>query len=67
MHNLLGMDPYLEGIYSNMTPPLMNTEWQIKDPSHLIATDGLLMLGASGKQNSTGLADGYRYNRSYGH
>merc|ERR1711892_736460 len=56
---LRGMDPYLEVIYSNMTPPLMNTEWQIQDPSRLIATDSLLMLAASGKQNSTGLADGY--------
>ena len=50
------MDPSLEDTYSNMTISLAMSEWNIQDPSRLLATDGLLMFAASGKENS----DGYR-------
>ena len=50
------MDPSLEDTYSNMTIPLAMTEWNIQDPSRLLASDGLLIIAASGKEN----ADGYR-------
>ena len=50
------MDPSLEDTYSNMTIPLTMTEWNIQDPSRLLSTDGLLIIAASGKENT----DGYR-------
>ena len=48
------MDPSLEDSYNNMTIPLTMAEWNIDKPSGLIATDGLLMIAASGKKNSSG-------------
>ena len=52
----LGMDPSLEDTYNNITIPLEMTEWNIHDPSRLIATGGLLIIAADGKENT----DGYR-------
>jgi len=38
-----------------MTPPMTPNQWHIHDPSRLVATDGLLMIADTGKEN----ADGY--------
>ena len=50
----VGMDHSLVDSYNNMTIPLTMAEWNIDKPSGLIATDGLLMIAASGKKNSSG-------------
>ena len=55
----VGVDPSLEVIYANMTPPLKISQWQIINPSRLVATDGLLMLATDGKDNR----DDYRFVR----
>jgi len=50
-----GIDPSLEDVYNNMTPPMTRDQWHIHDPSHIVATDGVLMIAVTGKEQ----ADGY--------
>jgi len=52
----LGGDPSLEDVLKGMTPPMTPNQWHIHDPSRLVATDGLLMIADTGKEN----ADGYK-------
>ena len=51
-----GTDLSLEDVYNAMTPPMTKDKRHIHDPSQLLATDGLLMIAMTGKEN----ADGYR-------
>ena len=51
-----GADPSLEDVYNNMSPPLTRDQWHIHDPSHIVATDGMLMIAVTGKAQE----DGYK-------
>ena len=57
MQNInLGSDPSLKDVYASMNPPTRKNMWHIHDPSKIVATDGLLMLAATGKAQE----DGYK-------
>ena len=51
-----GADPSLEDVYNNMSPPMTRDQWHIHDPSHIVATDGMLMIAVTGKAQE----DGYK-------
>ena len=52
----VGGDPSLEDVYNSMTPPMTMDQWHIHDPSRIVATDGVLMIAVTGKEQ----ADGYK-------
>ena len=49
-------DPSLLDVYNNMKPPMEKDQWHIHDPSKIVATDGILMIANTGKEQ----ADGYK-------
>ena len=49
-----GGDPSLSIVYDNMNPPLTREEWHIHDPSHVLETDGILMVAVTGKAQENG-------------
>ena len=44
-------------VYQNMDPPFLEDDWHIHDPSHIVDTDGILMIAVTGKAQE----NGYRY------
>ena len=40
-----------------MTPPMIKDQWHKHDPSHIVETDGVLMIALTGKEK----ADGYKF------
>ena len=49
-------DPNLQDVYNAMDPPMTPDQWHIHDPSRIVATEGMLMIADTGKEN----ADGYK-------
>ena len=49
-----GGDPSLSDVYDSMRPPLTKEEWHIHDPSHVLETDGILMIAVTGKAQENG-------------
>ena len=49
-----GGDPSLGDVYDSMRPPLTKEEWHIHDPSHVLETDGILMIAVTGKAQENG-------------
>ena len=49
-----GGDPSLSDVYDNMNPPLTREEWHVHDPSHVLETDGILMVAVTGKAQENG-------------
>ena len=49
-----GGDPSLGDVYDSMSPPLTKEEWHIHDPSHVLETDGILMIAVTGKAQENG-------------
>jgi len=47
-------DPSLSDVYNNMSPPMTSDMWHIHDPSRMIATDGLLMIADTAKEQASG-------------
>ena len=47
-------DPSLSDVYDSMSPPLTQEEWHIHDPSHVLETDGILMIAVTGKAQENG-------------
>ena len=47
-------DPSLSDVYDSMSPPLTREEWHIHDPSHVLETDGILMIAVTGKAQENG-------------
>ena len=47
-------DPSLSDVYDSMSPPLTKEEWHIHDPSHVLETDGILMIAVTGKAQENG-------------
>ena len=51
-----GADPSLETVYNTMRPAMEREDWHIHDPSRIMISDGMLMIGVTGKAQE----DGYK-------